>query len=162
MTDDVQRAWSGIAILRLLIPAFAVLSAAPAKAVDLDELTVVTLSRDGAWGGATAGSLGAALAAAIRDCRARAAAPSDCGAQFLTTRGGWVLASLCGDNKIIVGAETHEAAEQAAINRENDLKQYYGTALPPCRRVLTVGPSGAVLVGQAASAQPIDARRGKH
>jgi hypothetical protein len=133
-----------------------------AKAVDLDELTVVTLSRDGAWGVATAHSQGPAIAAAIRDCRAMARGPSDCGAQFATTRGGWVHAGLCGSHKIVVAAETPEAVEQAAIKRENDLKQYYGTALPPCRRVVTVGPSGAVLVGEAATAHQVEARRGKH
>src|SRR5262249_9843159 len=41
----------------------------PAKAVDLDELTVVTMARDGAWGVATAGSTGEAIATAVRACR---------------------------------------------------------------------------------------------
>src|SRR5262245_52731317 len=41
----------------------------PAKAVDLDELTVVTMARDGSWGVATAGSQGPAIAAAVHDCR---------------------------------------------------------------------------------------------
>src|SRR5262245_17798468 len=57
----------------------------PARA--LDDLT--QLARDGSWGVATAGSQGPAIAAAIRDCRVRAAAPSDCGAQFITARGDW-------------------------------------------------------------------------
>jgi hypothetical protein len=161
MTDGFQRTRPGTA-LRLLIPAFVVLSAATAKAVDLDELTVVTLSGDGAWGVATAHSQGPAIAAAISDCRTMASGPSDCGAQFATTRGGWVHASLCGSHKILSAAETREAAVQAAIKRENDLKQYYGTALPLCRRVVTVGPSGPVLVGEAASAHQVEARRGKH
>jgi hypothetical protein len=60
----------------LLIAAIAtgVLTFGPpaAKAVDLDEVTVITLSRDGSWGLATAASLGHAIAAAIRDCRATA------------------------------------------------------------------------------------------
>src|SRR5262245_41406992 len=72
-----------------------------ASAVDLDELTVVTLSQDGSWGVAAA-SQGPAIAAAIRDCRTMADGPSDCGAQLATTRGGWVVAKLCGDHKIIV------------------------------------------------------------
>ena len=55
--------------LRLLRLAFGILLAAtiPVAAVDLDELTVVTLARDGSWGVATAGSQGQAIAAAIRD-----------------------------------------------------------------------------------------------
>src|SRR5262245_16463715 len=51
----------------------------PAKAVDLDELTVVTMARYGAWGVATAGSQGPAIAAAIHDCQVMAGGPSDCG-----------------------------------------------------------------------------------
>jgi hypothetical protein len=133
-----------------------------AEAVDLDELTVVTLSGDGAWGVATASSQGPAIAAAIRNCRAMAGGPSDCGAQFTTTRGGWVHASLCGCHKIVAAAETQEAVEQAAIKRETDLEQHYGAALPPCRHVVTVGPDGTVLVGEAASAHLREARRGKH
>ena len=113
-------------MLRISILVFGILLAAnPAKALDLDELTVVTMAQDGSWGVATASSQGLAIAAAIRDCQAMAAAPSDCGAQFVTTRGGWVVANLCGDHKIVVAAETREAAEQAALSREFNLKQLY-------------------------------------
>jgi hypothetical protein len=112
-----------IAALGLLLP-WSV--AIPVGAVDLDELTVVTMARDGSWGVATAGSQGPAIGAAIRDCRAMAGGPSDCGAQFITTRGGWVVATLCGDNKIIVGAETRQAAEQAALVRELSFRGLYG------------------------------------
>jgi hypothetical protein len=130
----------------------------PVAALDLDELTVVTLARNGAWGVATAGSQGQALATAIRDCQAKSGAPSDCGAQFVTTRGGWVIANLCGDHKIIVAAETRQAAERAAIIRETDLKRSYVRDLSQCRRVLTVDPSGPVLLGQAATAHQVSAR----
>jgi hypothetical protein len=119
--------------------------APPAPAIDLDELTVVTLARDGSWGVATAASQGPAIAAAVRDCRAMAASSSDCGAQFATTRGGWVVAKLCGDHKIIVAAETREAAEQAALARELSLKR-----LVACTRVLTVNPGGMVIPRLAA------------
>ena len=150
-------------VFRFLISAFGVLltATAPAKALDLDELTVVTLAQDGSWGVATAGSQGLAIAAAVRDCRAMAAAPSDCGAQFTTTREGWVVASLCGDHKIMVAAETREDAERAAIKREIDFRLLHVPAVPPCRRVLTVNPSGAILPGQAAPTHQIDARRGQ-
>ena len=117
---------------------------APAVAVDLDELTVVTLARDGSWGVATAASQGPAIAAAISDCRAMAGAPSDCGAQFVTSRGGWVIANLCGDHPIIVGADTRQEAEAAAAKREIEVRRVYVPDLPPCRRVLTVDPAGAV------------------
>ena len=152
---------TGCKIPRFLVSALMIVMLAtfPAKAVDLDELTVVTLARDGSWGVATAGSPGQAIAAAIRDCKAMAAAPNDCGAQFITTRGGWVVANLCGDHKIIVAAETREAAERATILREADLKRFYVPDLPPCRRVLIVDPRGVVLPGQTTPAHQIGARR---
>jgi hypothetical protein len=138
-------------MLRISIPAFvfllAVTAVIPAPAIELDELTVVTLARDGSWGVATAGSQGQAIAAAIRDCRAMAAAPSDCGAQFVTTRGGWIVARLCGDHKIIVAAETREAAEQAASIRQMPLKR-----LSACTPILTVGPHGIVLPSRSVPA----------
>jgi hypothetical protein len=78
---------------------------------------------------------------------------SDCGAQFATTRGGWVVAKLCGDHKIIVTAETRQAADQAALARELALKR-----LHVCTRVLTVGPHGVVVTAQAVSAEEPDGR----
>jgi hypothetical protein len=113
--------------------------------VDLDdELTVVTLARDGSWGVATAGSTGEAIATAVRACRAMAGAPTDCGAVFTTTHGKWVVANLCGDHQIIVGASTSEDAEAIAREREIETRRTYVRDLPPCRRVLTVDPDGAV------------------
>ena len=146
-----QLTMTGYPRFPLLIVAFAALLAVvPAKAVDLDELTVVTLARDGSWGVAAAGSQGQAIAAAIRDCRAMAAAPSDCGAQIITTRADWVIANLCGSHKVMVTGKTRAGAEQAALLREMELKQLYVPDLPPCRRVLTVDPRGAVFPGQGA------------
>ena len=66
------------------------------------------------------------------------------GAQQVATRNGWILANLCGDQKVIVAAETLEEAERAALYREIDLKLFYVQHLPPCRRVLTVDPLGTV------------------
>ena len=128
--------------------------APPAAAVDLDELTVVTLAGDGSWGVATAASQGPAIAAAIRDCRAMASRPTDCGAQFATSRGGWVVARLCGDHKIIATGETREAAEQAVLARELSLKR-----LAACTRDLTVSPGGVVIPRLAAQ---IGSRREAH
>src|SRR5262245_29809119 len=99
----IRRATAG----RVLSPAFGILLVATvsAHALDLDELTVVTMTQNGSWGVASAGSQGQAIAAAIRDCRVMAGGPSDCGAQFATTRGGWIIANLCGNHKMIVAAE---------------------------------------------------------
>lgn len=76
------------------------------------------MAREGSWGVATANSAGPAITAAIRDCRAMAGAPSDCGAQFAATRNGWVLGILCGDQKILATASNLKEAEAAASRRE--------------------------------------------
>ena len=134
--------------IRLAIPILGVLLAATvaAQALDLDELTVATMGRDGSWGVATAGSQGQAIAAAIRDCQVMSTEPSDCGSQFTTTRGGWVVASLCGDHKVIVTGKTLEAAEEAARIREMDVRRSHLPGMPACRRVLIVDPDDAVAV----------------
>ena len=148
--------WSALRpnILQVSILAFGFLLAIPSEALDLDEMTVVTMARDGSWGVATAGSQGEAIAAAVRNCKARPSAPKDCGAQFVTTRGGWVVANLCGDHKIIVAAETREAAELAALTREIDLRRRYSRDMPPCTRIVTANPRGTVLIDQAALIAP--------
>src|SRR5262245_53610866 len=150
---SLNRMHASAVIVSLLALGALVVRPTAATAVDLDELTVVTLARDGSWGVATAASQGPAIAGAIRDCRAMAGGASDCGAQFATTRGGWVVAKLCGDHKIIVTAETRQAADQAALVRELALKR-----LHVCTRVLTVAPHGVVLPAQAASAEETDGR----
>jgi hypothetical protein len=109
-----------------------------------EDWTVVTVARDGSWGVANASSIGQAIAAAIRSCRAMAGTSSDCGAQFEATRNGWALANLCGDRKIIVAASNLADAEAAARRRETDLRRHHAPDLPPCRRVLTVEPGGVV------------------
>jgi hypothetical protein len=129
----------------------------PAVAVDLDQMTVVTLARDGSWGAATSGSTGEAIAAAVRDCRAMAGAPTDCGAVLTATRGKWVLANLCGDHQVLVGAGTLEDAEATARKREIETRRAYVPDLPPCRRVLTVDPAGVAIASQKRP-RPIDAR----
>jgi hypothetical protein len=154
-----RRTWgwhSGQPPIGFLILVFAFLLAAtiPATALDLDEMTVVTMAGDGSWGVATAPSQGEAIAGALRACKAWPSAPRDCGAQSATTRGGWIIANLCGDHKIIVAAETREAAELAALARERDLRRLYEREMPPCTRILTIDPRGAVLLDQAALNAP--------
>ena len=107
--------------------------------------TVVTMARDGSWGLGTGTSPGPAIAAAIRNCKAMASGASDCGAQFATTRGGWIIANLCGDRKILATADTREEAERAALRREIALEQFYAPDTAPCRRVVTVDPRGVLL-----------------
>jgi hypothetical protein len=150
---SLNRTPASAAIVSLLALGTLIARPIAAGAVDLDELTVVTLAGDGSWGVATAGSTGEAIAGAIRGCRAMASGVTDCGAQFATTRVGWVVAKLCGGHKIIVTAETRQAADRAALVSELTLKR-----LHVCTRVLTVGPHGVVLPAQAASAAEADGR----
>jgi hypothetical protein len=133
--------------------------AAPAVAIELDEVTAVTLARDGSWGVATGGSTGEAIAAAVRACRAMAAALSDCGAVQTTTRGRWVVGSLCGDRQIIVSTDKREDAAAAALERERETRRLYVPDLPPCRRVLTVDPGGAIAVAEPFLTQRVKAER---
>jgi hypothetical protein len=74
------------------------------------------------------------------------AGPSnDCGAQFGAARGGWVIANLCGDRKVIATGSSLVDAEQEALYREISLQLHYTPGLPPCKRVVTVDPSGSIV-----------------
>jgi hypothetical protein len=138
---------AGFLMLTLVAVCAASLPAADSRSADW---MVVTVARDGSWGVATAVTVGPAIAAAISRCRAMAAT-SDCGAQFVVTR-GWALASLCGDHKIIAAANDFAEAEGAVRRRETDLRLHYAPDLPACRRFLTVAPGGVVILASAGNA----------
>ena len=114
--------------------------------------TVLTLAPDGAWGTATDSDTGQAIAAAIRDCKAMSRQANGCGAKFTTVFRGWSLAVLCGDETIIAAAHQRAEAERLALAREVELREVYRRDMPPCIRVVTVGPGGAVLVPQRQAA----------
>jgi hypothetical protein len=116
--------------------------------------TVVTMAHNGSWGIGTHRHLTSALASAINDCRAMSTTTSDCGAESVSSRGGWVLGLRCGDYIILASASDLKEAAAAALNREIDLKELYVPDLPPCRRVLTVNPHGV--------ATATDARQSSH
>ena len=116
----------------------------------LDDWTVVTIARDGSWGMGISASQNRAIAAAVRDCKAMASAPNDCGALFTTTRGGWIVANLCGDQKIIATAATREEAEQEALHREIDLELFYVPHLPPWKRLVTIAPQAIIVASDLA------------
>jgi hypothetical protein len=132
-----------VGLMAILIAALLLSVAIWVKAVELDEVTVVTMAQDGSWGVGTAGSHGPAIAAAVRDCRARSGGPSDCGAKFIVSRGDWVIAGLCGGQKIFMTAATLEGAERGAMEQERKLSVVSNGAL--CRWVFTVNPRGLVL-----------------
>jgi|SRR5262245_44025618 len=114
-----------------------------------DDWTVVTMAPNGAWGSATEPSLGQALAKAIGNCQAMSGRKIGCGAQSRAIRGGWILATRCGDTNIVVAESRLADAERAARERETDLREHYARDLPPCRRVLTINPCGGVMVAKS-------------
>jgi hypothetical protein len=112
--------------------------------------TVLTMTLDGSWGVATDDSVSVAIGAAIADCKQRFRRAKSCGALQTTMRAGWSLGIRCGDKSILVAEKTLIEAEQAAIDREIELRRQYGRGLPPCVRVVSVGPSGIIVAPYAA------------
>lgn len=111
--------------------------------------TVLTMALNGSWGAATNDSVSVAIGAAIADCRQRFRQANGCGALQTTMRAGWSLGIRCGDKNILVAEKTLIEAEQAAIDREIELRSQYGSELPPCVRLVSVDPSGAVVAPYA-------------
>jgi hypothetical protein len=112
--------------------------------------TALTMAPDGSWGAATDASVGAAIAAAIAACRKMYQRDIGCGAHFTVMRAGWSLGIRCGNENIIVAAKTLVQAEQAAIDRETELRRDYVPDMPPCVRVVSIDPSGAIVAPDVA------------
>jgi len=85
---------------------------------DQDDWSVVTMAPDGAWGSATEPSSGQALAKAIANCKAMSGREIGCGAQSRAFKGGWILATRCGDTNILLAERRLVDAERAARERE--------------------------------------------
>ena len=133
---------------RLAIVLCVLLLGSPAGMAADDDWTVLTMAQDGSWGVACHGSQWRAMAEAMRFCRSMAGASgaSDCGANFATTRGGWIVANLCGDYKVLATGATLSEAETEALNREISLQLQFVPDLPPCRRVVTVDAGRSTIV----------------
>src|SRR5215467_13983403 len=106
-------------------------------------ITVLTMAPNGAWGAATHDLVGTAIGAAIADCQQRFRGAKGCGAFQMTMRAAWILAIRCGGENILVAEETLIEAEQAAIDREIELRSHV-SELPPCVRFVSVDPSGSI------------------
>jgi hypothetical protein len=129
----------------LLLASGALLAAATGAQAAEDwehDWVVVTMARDGSWGVGVGRSTTVAITAAIRDCRAMANGPSDCGAEFVSMRNAWALGLVCGEHRILVTGDDLEDAEAAARFSATELRLHYVPDLPACRGVLTVEPSG--------------------
>jgi hypothetical protein len=134
------------AIRRLSTALCVLLFGIPACVAGDDDWSVLTMARDGSWGVACRSSQPEAIAEAIRFCRGLAGdASSDCGAQIAATRGGWMIGNLCGDHRIMATGSTLMEAEQEALNKEISLQLSYVPELPPCRRMVTVDTSRALI-----------------
>jgi hypothetical protein len=110
-----------------------------------DFWTVLTMAPDGSWGTATDISTNRAIARAIGNCKVMSQAAIGCGAYFATIRAGWSLGITCGSQNIIVAERNLADAEQAAVNRIIALRRLYVPDMPPCVRVVTVDPQGAIV-----------------
>lgn len=111
-----------------------------------DYWTVLTMtpdgSPDGSWGTATDLTISRAIAGAIANCRKMSGKPLGCGARYTMVQSGWSLGLHCGGDVIITADAVLRTAEQAAARRERELRQVYAPGLPPCRRVVTIDPTG--------------------
>ncbi len=114
-------------------------------AVADDDWTVLMMAPDGSWGAATNFSVNRAIATAITNCKAAYQREIGCGAIITTIRAGWSLGIRCGRENILVAQKTLADAEQAARNREVELRRYYVRDMPSCRRIVTVDPEGTVV-----------------
>ncbi len=110
------------------------------------DFTVLTMAPDGAFGTATDPRINRAIFLAISNCKAMSGAAIGCGAYQTTIRGGWSLGIRCGRENIIVADRNLADAEHRARQREAELRTLYVPDMPPCARVVTVDPNGAIVL----------------
>lgn len=108
------------------------------------DFTVLTMT-GGAWGTATDPRVNRAIHLAIERCKAMSGAKIGCGAYLTTVRGGWSLGIQCGRENIIVADRDLAEAERRALKREAELRKLYVPNMPPCARIVTVDPNGAIV-----------------
>lgn len=138
-------------ILSALLSGIMFGATAPGHAADggpilpAEDMTVLTLASDGAWGAATETYANRAIVLAIRACKAMSKRELGCGAKFTTIRAGWSVALLCGHETIIKAAMLRADAERAPTEREIELREVYHRDMPPCARVVTVKPDGMLV-----------------
>lgn len=108
--------------------------------------TVLTMAPDGSWGAATESMSNRAIANAIAECRLKYRAEIGCGGYQVAVQQGWVLGIHCGNENILAAARDLTEAARSAVRREDELRRSYVPAMPPCRRVVTIDPRGAIVV----------------
>jgi len=105
---------------------------------------VLTMAPDGSWGAATESMSSRGIENAVAECRFKYGKEIGCGGYILEFQRGWVLGVRCGNENILAAARELADAERLALWRENQLRTVYARNLPPCGRVVTIDPRGAV------------------
>jgi len=121
------------------------LAAVDAYEFDAAPTTALVMAPDGSWGAATGDSIGVATAAAMAHCKRMYRKAVGCGAYSTAIQGGWSLGIRCGDEIILAAERTLIEAEQAAIDRELELRRFYRPDLPPCVRLVSIDPFGTIV-----------------
>ena len=121
------------------------LAAVDAYEFEAAPTTVLVMAPNGSWGAATGDSIGVATAAAMAHCKRMYRKAVGCGAYSTAIQGGWSLGIRCGDEIIMAAERTLIEAEQAAVDRELYLRRFYRLDLPPCVRLVSIDPSGAIV-----------------
>lgn len=135
-----------IAALAATLGLGAVAEAATLEPTDLidRDWSVLTMGPDGSWGTGTDPWIITAVARAIAACQEKSRKILGCGAVYESVLSGWLIGIRCGDTNIIAAGPTLEEAEFMADWRERELRIVYRRDLPPCERLVTVGPRGAL------------------
>lgn len=134
---------SSLGSLCLLATCFASIQAMAADEDWMYDVTVLTVASGGAWGSATRSHTGAAIAAAIADCRERAGGTvSDCGARQTYVRNGWILGYACGDRVFSVSGRSLQEARVAGVNQEIRWREEERIDIPACSPIVAIGPDG--------------------
>jgi hypothetical protein len=143
----MRRSYFALSVTSLAVALATSLVSKPAVAND--DWTVLTMAPDGSWGTATSFQTNRAIATAIANCKIMSQIEMGCGASFTVIQAGWSLGIRCGRENIIAAAKTLADAEQAAVNREHQLRRLYVPDMPSCRRLVTVDPQGKILTPSA-------------
>jgi hypothetical protein len=109
------------------------------------EVTVVAIAPDGTWGVAIESNVNRAITDAIDHCRRKYHRKIGCGSELTIVAAGWSLGKRCGNRVIFVAAKSLAQAEQAATNREAELRRLYAPDMPPCVRVMSIDPRGNIV-----------------
>jgi hypothetical protein len=116
--------------------------------------TVLTMAPDGSWGAATESMSNRSIENAVAECRFKYGKEIGCGGYIVEYQQGWVLGIRCGSENILAADRELAGAERSARRREHELRTVYLRKLPPCQRLVTIDPRGAVTPTTARQAAP--------